>query len=183
MRPDEHHPAYRAGRLVQWGLRLRARPVQTPEYQALIDAYFDDPAFRDAVHAVAAGLGLVVLDVSEHGVVLSPSDESVFALKPSQFRPTSSGADQRLVDGLVTVIVHVVARLFGLRVCARQGVVTVSGSFHVVGRRRAGYFGRALLTPFIAVLVQVPDGGARLDRWRVAETTRDGNGPECHEGV
>lgn len=105
MRPDEHHPAYRAGRLVQWGLRLRARPVQTPEYQALIDAYFDDPAFRDAVHAVAAGLGLVVLDVSEHGVVLSPSDESVFALKPSQFRPTSSGADQRLVDGLVQIAI------------------------------------------------------------------------------
>jgi len=38
-----------AARLVQWGLRVRARPAQEPDYRRLVDLYHDEPAFRGAV--------------------------------------------------------------------------------------------------------------------------------------
>ena len=36
--PDD---AYRAGRLLQWGLQPRQRPAQEPEYRELIDHYLE----------------------------------------------------------------------------------------------------------------------------------------------
>ena len=98
-------PVWRAGRLVQWGLRPLARPAQESEYRELVERYFDDGAFRNTVRELADGLGLHVLDVSEHGVVLTPQDDSIFALKPADFRPTSSKVDDRLLDGLAQVAI------------------------------------------------------------------------------
>jgi hypothetical protein len=94
-----------AGRLIQWGLRPLARPAQESEYQELVDRYFDDTAFRTTVRQLADGLGLQLLDVSEHGTVLAPLDDSIFAFRPSDFRPTSARADDRLLDGLVQMAV------------------------------------------------------------------------------
>lgn len=98
-------PVWYAGRLVQWGLRPLARPVQEAEYRELVERYFDDVAFRTTVRELADGLGLHVLDVSEHGVVLAPHDDSIFALKPADFRPGSSKVDDRLLDGLVQIAI------------------------------------------------------------------------------
>jgi len=97
--------AFNAARLVQWGLRPLARPVQEPEYRQLISAYHDDSSFRAAVHGVAEGLGLSVLDVSDHGIVLGADDDSAFALRPADFRPGQQSADMRLLDGLVQVAI------------------------------------------------------------------------------
>jgi hypothetical protein len=94
-----------AGRLVQWGLKPLARPAQEAEYRELVERYFDDAAFRNIVREMADGLGLHVLDVSEHGVVLAPQDESIFALKPADFRPGGSKVDDRLLDGLAQVAI------------------------------------------------------------------------------
>lgn len=96
---------WHAGRLVQWGLRPLARPVQEAEYRELVNRYFDDSAFRATVRELADGLGLVLLDVSEHGVVFAPQDESVFALRPAEFRPGASKADDRLLDGLAQIAI------------------------------------------------------------------------------
>jgi hypothetical protein len=96
---------WHAGRLVQWGLRPLARPAQEAEYRELVERYFDDVAFRTIVREMADGLGLHVLDVSEHGAVLAPQEQSVFALKPADFRPGSSKADDRLLDGLAQVAI------------------------------------------------------------------------------
>lgn len=98
-------PVWHAGRLVQWGLRPLARPAQEAEYQELVERYFDDSAFRTIVRELADGLGLHVLDVSEHGVVLAPMGDSIFALKPADFRPGSSKVDDRLLDGLAQVAI------------------------------------------------------------------------------
>ena len=95
--PAEKNDAYRAGRLIQWGLRTRARPVQEPEYLELIRQYFDSSEFRTAVRHTADGLGLKILDATEHGLFLSPIPDSVFALKPADFRPGHSSVDDRLL--------------------------------------------------------------------------------------
>ena len=105
---QEPEEAYRAGRLIQFGLRVRSRPAQEPEYQELIDRFLDRGSFRALVRETARGLGLIVLDVGRHGVVLAPAEGSVFALRPADFRPGSSGADDRLLDGLVQVAIAAV---------------------------------------------------------------------------
>jgi len=99
--PDD---AYRIGRLLQWGLRTRDRPAQEPEYAELVDDYLNRAEFRAAVRETARGLGILILDASEHGIVLAPDDESVFALAPASFR-SHAGADDRLLDGLVQVAI------------------------------------------------------------------------------
>jgi hypothetical protein len=99
------NPAWHAGRLVQWGLRPLARPAQEAEYRELVERYFDDGAFRTTARDLADGLGLHVVDVSEHGLVLAPQDDSIFALKPADFRPGSSKVDDRLLDGLAQVAI------------------------------------------------------------------------------
>lgn len=98
-------PVWHAGRLVQWGLRPLARPAQEAEYQELVERYLDDGAFRTTVRELADGLGLHLLDVSEHGVVLAPQNASIFSLKPADFRPGSSKVDDRLLDGLAQVAI------------------------------------------------------------------------------
>jgi hypothetical protein len=95
---------WQAARLVQWGLRPLVRPAQEPDYQELIDRFLDDTSFRTMVREMADGLGLELLDVSNHGVILAPQDDSVFALRPGDFR-ASSKVDDRLLDGLTQVAI------------------------------------------------------------------------------
>ena len=94
-----------AARLVQWGLRVRARPAQEPDYKRLVDLYHDDPSFRTAVRAVADGLGLVLVDVGEYGAIVAPLEDSVFALRGADFRPTSTSVEDRLLDGLIQLAI------------------------------------------------------------------------------
>jgi hypothetical protein len=101
----EHNEAFLAGRLIQWGLDPRSRPAQEKEYQGLIERYLDREPFRSLVQEVSRGMGLLILDVGEHGLILAPTEESLFALRPAQFRPTSASTDDRLVDGLVQLAV------------------------------------------------------------------------------
>jgi hypothetical protein len=91
-----------AGRLVQWGLRPRSRPGQEPEYTELLKRFFDQSEFRNVVRETARGLGLLVLDATDNGIVLAPEADSAFALRPADFLRTSS-ADDRLVAGLVQI--------------------------------------------------------------------------------
>ena len=94
-----------AARLVQWGLRVRARPAQEPDYKRLVDLYHDEPGFRAAVRAVADGLGLVLVDVGEYGAILAPMHDSVFALRGADFRPASTSVEDRLLDGLIQLAI------------------------------------------------------------------------------
>ena len=97
--------SWRVGRLLHWALDVHARPALSNEYRQLVDSYLDDLAFREMVRETADGLGLRILDVGDHGVVVVPDDESVFALKPAEFRPGTSKADDRLLDGLIQLAI------------------------------------------------------------------------------
>ena len=96
---------FRAATLLQWGLQPRVRPIQNAEYRELIREYLNRSEFRDVVAEMSDGLGLYVLNVSEHGIVLSPREGSVFWMKASEFRPNNSSADSRLLDGLVQITI------------------------------------------------------------------------------
>lgn len=106
MNGTEHDEAYLAGRLIQWGLQAKAVPFNREEYRELIDRYIDRPNFRSLVRRICEGLGLRVLDGNDRGLFLGTQDDSVFALKPSDFRGSSgSSAEERLLDGLVQVAI------------------------------------------------------------------------------
>jgi len=101
----ETNDAFDAGRLIAWGLDAKARPAQEPEYQTLVERYWDQSEFRSLVQGVARGLGLAIKDAGEHGLVFGPEDGSVFAFRPADYRPTSSSADDRLLDGLAQIAI------------------------------------------------------------------------------
>jgi hypothetical protein len=105
MNSGDDRQALHAGRLIHWGLRPKAIPFNEPEYRELIDCYIDRPQFRALVQDLAEGLGLVVLAVSDRGLFLGTQDNSVFALRPSDFRGARSTADDRLLDGLVQMAI------------------------------------------------------------------------------
>lgn len=96
---------FRAASLIQWGLQPRVRPIQNAEYRDLIREYLNRSDFRDIVAEMSDGLGLYVLNVSEHGIVLSPREESVFWMRSSEFRPGNASSDVRLLDGLVQITI------------------------------------------------------------------------------
>ncbi len=100
----ERSDVYFAGRLIQWGLQPNAIPFNEPEYMELVDRFIDRLAFRATVREVAEGLGLVVVHVSDRGIFLGTSEDSSFAMKPSEFRSGTSGED-RLLDGLVQIAI------------------------------------------------------------------------------
>lgn len=99
-----HELLYSVGRLIQWALQPRRHPAAESEYRELLERYHDHPPFRDAVQAIADGLGLHIVKVSTFGIVLAPSEDSVFAVTPLNYRPSSS-ADERLIDGLIQVAI------------------------------------------------------------------------------
>jgi len=100
--------AWKAGRLLQWGLQPRLRPGAEPEYGELVEMYRSRAEFRRTVDEFADGLGLFVLDVSDHGIVLSPHEDSFFRLRASDYRPSSSRVEDRLLDGLVNLAIATV---------------------------------------------------------------------------
>ena len=79
--------------------------MQQQEYRELIRQYMNRSEFQMIVREMSDGLGLYVLNVTEHGIVLSPREESVFRMKASDFRPSSTTSDTRLLDGLVEITI------------------------------------------------------------------------------
>ena len=105
MSGGDENIAFASGRLIQWALRPRAIPFNEPDYRELVDRYIDQPSFREAVRQFADGLGLVVLEANDRGLFLGTQDDSVFAIKASEFRGGRGSAEDRLLDGLVQVAI------------------------------------------------------------------------------
>lgn len=93
-----------AGRLIQWALQPRAHPVTKAEYQQLLDRYRDHVPFREYVQAICTGLGIEISAVGPMGMVLTPADESIFAMTSTAYRRSGS-AEDRLIDGLILVAI------------------------------------------------------------------------------
>lgn len=98
---------FAAGRLIQWALRPNENPIRNDEYRILIERYLDRLEFRNIVDSIVAGLGLQILDEirPEYSLILAPVIGSVFVTRSSEYRPTNSSADQRLLDGLIQVAI------------------------------------------------------------------------------
>lgn len=102
---SENDDAFRAGRLIQWALYVKAIPFNEPEYRELLDRYIDDSSFRNLVRRFGDGLGLTVLEANDRGLFLGTQDGSVFARTPSEFRGSRTSAEDRLLDGLIQVAI------------------------------------------------------------------------------
>ena len=102
-----------AARLVYKGLSPRLHPQHDQEYRALIRKWLAEPAFREQAQAVAEGLELELLDVSENGLVLAPRDaESRFAMGLSEYRKSLVRDGHKLERGTIAVLQAGIAAAF-----------------------------------------------------------------------
>jgi hypothetical protein len=122
-----------AARLVGYGLRPKLIPARDDGYRQLLRRHRADVQFAALVNAVADGLGLVVLDVSERaGVVLGGVEDSVFAVRMTDYAKRTGGegrAADRVLHGVVQLAVATLAypRPADLADDSYVGRVTVEG--------------------------------------------------------
>lgn len=97
-----------AARLVAFGLRQKLRPIEDPDYLDLVRRFRQQDSFQDVVHAVADGMGIDVLDVTETaGAVLGARDGSAFALRLEDYyrRAKEGNARRRILHGLAQLAI------------------------------------------------------------------------------
>lgn len=76
-----------AARLLYKALHLSASPANDLEYRELLSRYRADGGFAEVVQDQAAGMELVILDVSERGLIIAPSNrDSRFSLRIGDLR-------------------------------------------------------------------------------------------------
>ncbi|WP_436770961.1 hypothetical protein [Yinghuangia sp. YIM S09857] len=100
-----------AARLVAFGLQPKLLPARDAEYAELVRRHREDPRFASLCHAVAAGLGLVVLEVSPRaGMAVTAAEDSVFAVRMSDYaRRASSESTDRFLHGLAHLAIAALA--------------------------------------------------------------------------
>ncbi|NUU20704.1 MAG: hypothetical protein HOV68_04175 [Streptomycetaceae bacterium] len=117
--PDQDRPAAPitaadvsdAARLVAFGLQPKLLPARDAEYAELVRRHREDPRFAALCDAVAAGLGLVVLEVSPRaGMAVTAAEDSVFAVRMSDYaRRASSESADRFLHGLAHLAIAALA--------------------------------------------------------------------------
>ncbi len=100
-----------AARLVAFGLQPKLQPARDQEYTELLRRYRDDPPFARLADAVAAGLGLIVLEVSTRaGMAVTAAEDSVFAVRMGDYaRRAATDATDRFLHGLAHLAVAALA--------------------------------------------------------------------------
>ncbi|WP_406289819.1 hypothetical protein [Embleya sp. NBC_00896] len=100
-----------AARLVAYGLQPKLLPARDAEYADLIRRHREDPRFASLAAAVAAGLGLVVLEVSPRaGMAVTAAEDSVFAVRMGDYaRRAGTESADRFLHGLAHLAVAAMA--------------------------------------------------------------------------
>jgi hypothetical protein len=100
-----------AARLVAFGLQPKLLPARDAEYTGLLRRHRDDPYFARLTDAVAAGLGLVVLEASlRAGMAVTAAEDSVFAVRMGDYaRRVSTDSGDRFLHGLAHLAVAALA--------------------------------------------------------------------------
>ncbi|MFF2368642.1 hypothetical protein ACFVU0_38860 [Streptomyces sp. NPDC058122] len=100
-----------AARLVAFGLQPKLQPARDQEYTELLRRYRENPPFARLADAVAAGLGLVVLEVSPRaGMAVTAAEDSVFAVRMGDYaRRASTDSGDRFLHGLAHLAVAALA--------------------------------------------------------------------------
>lgn len=103
-----------AARLIAYGMRPKQLPARDVVYAELVRRYDEDSGFKQATHSVAAGLGLLVLDVSmQAGAVLSATDESVFEIKMDSYARQSKIRERRDTEKVMHGLIHLAVAALG----------------------------------------------------------------------
>lgn len=89
-----------AARLVHFAIDVRAVVGADEEYHELWRRYRIDDTFRQLTDAVCSGFGLSALAATEHGLIVIPQDDSVFAMGSLSDFEEGYSPEQRLVAGL-----------------------------------------------------------------------------------
>lgn len=122
-----------ASRLVGYALRPRQRPARDQTYAELVRRYRTDDSFAELVAAITVGLDLVVLDADErHGLIVASTDDSVFAVRMSDYAKRTGGegkAAERVLHALAHLGAATLAypRPADLANPAYVGRITVNG--------------------------------------------------------
>lgn len=83
---------YKAARLIYKGLQPRSYAEKDKEYGELLRLCLSSFEFTDHVKAIAEGMSLVVVDISDKGIILAPaSTDSRFAMGLSDYRKELEG--------------------------------------------------------------------------------------------
>ncbi len=103
-----------AARLVSFGMRPKQLPSRDVVYGDLVRRYGEDRAFKQLTHAVAAGLGLMVLEVNlQAGAVLAATDESVFEIKMDSYARQSKIRERRETEKVLHGLIHLATAALG----------------------------------------------------------------------
>ncbi|PXY29621.1 hypothetical protein [Prauserella flavalba] len=103
-----------AARLVSFGMRPKLLPGRDVVYGELVRRYGEDSAFKQLTHAVAAGLGLMVLEVStQAGAVLAATDESIFEIKMDTYARQSKIRERRDTEKVLHGLIHLATAALG----------------------------------------------------------------------
>lgn len=93
-----------AARLVAFGLRPKLVPARDDEYRELVERARTDDVFAAVVQAVATGMDLVVMEISDRaGIVVASTEDSVFAVKMTDYARRTGGegkAAERVLHAL-----------------------------------------------------------------------------------
>lgn len=110
---------YKASRLIYKGLQPRSYSEKDKEYAELLRLCLSSFEFTDHVKAIAEGMSLKVVDISEKGLILSPtSTDSRFAMGLSDYRKELEGeVDPENIEaqakrGLIALIQVAIAATF-----------------------------------------------------------------------
>jgi len=130
-----------ASRLLYKALQTTLVPANDLEYRDLLAQYRADPGFAHQVSEMAHGMELVILDVSERGLIVVPaSRDSKFAVRLADIR---AGLDVQQKAALVLAHVAIAATFFphtsGLEddnyIPAPASVANFRESLHGLARR------------------------------------------------
>ncbi|HVV13090.1 hypothetical protein [Amycolatopsis sp.] len=103
-----------AARLISFGMKPKQLPGRDVVYGDLVRRYGEDSAFKQLTNSVAAGLGLMVLDVSaQAGAVLAATDESVFEIKMDSYARQSKIRERRETEKVLHGLVHLATAALG----------------------------------------------------------------------
>ncbi|MET8851581.1 hypothetical protein [Amycolatopsis sp. NPDC004625] len=103
-----------AARLVAFGMRPKQLPARDVVYGDLVRRYGEDNAFKALTHAVAAGLGLMILEVNQQaGAVLAATDESVFEIKMDSYARQAKIRERRETEKVLHGLIHLATAALG----------------------------------------------------------------------
>lgn len=100
--------AGKAAELICFALQPKVSRGADQRYSELWSEYRSDESFRDVVDAVANGLGLIVVDAPDQGLIVTPMERSPFSFRLVDYQ---GGLDptKRMLTGLVHLGIAAVA--------------------------------------------------------------------------